>query len=49
MGNEEVERSSKKGYKQSQVVHVPTEFLRELMKEVDYLTDAEKKQEKRKA
>ena len=37
-----MERSSKIGYEQSQAVHVPTKYLRELMKEVDYLTDAEK-------
>ena len=42
MGNEEVEKSSKMGYEQSQKVYMPIEFLRELMKEVDYLTDVEK-------
>ena len=42
MGSEEVERSSEMGYEQSQAVHVPIEFLRKLMKEVDYLTDVEK-------
>ena len=42
VGNEEVEKSSKMGYEQSQKVNMLTEFLRELMKEVDYLTDAEK-------
>ena len=43
VGNEEVKKKSfEMGYEQSQKVHVSTEFLRELMKEVDYLTDAEK-------
>ena len=48
MGNEKVERSSKKDYEQSHAVHVPTEFLRELVKEVDFLNDAEKEAREKK-
>ena len=42
MENKKVEISFKMGYEQSQKVHVPTEFLKELMKEVDYITNVEK-------